>query len=113
MIDADSRSEVGTKKISTLTKNLHLKNVKKGRRTSQSLLTRPCCLPRGCHEEGQYHANQRSTLYEGRCEDHVCADVTCCLWLAGDTFYCFATDLADSETCADNCEACTNCCVHN
>ncbi len=65
------------------------------------------------NEEGQYHANQGSTLHESGCQDHVCADIACCFRLACNTFYCFTTDLTDTKTCADYGQTCTNCCVHN
>ena len=65
------------------------------------------------NEERQHHANECCALYESGSQDHVCADVTCCFGLTGDALNRFATDLTDTETCADYCEACTNCCVHN
>lgn len=67
---------------------------------------------RSCHEERQYHGYQRCTLNESGSQDHVCTDVAGSFRLTGDTFNGFTTDLANAETCADNCEACTNCCVH-
>jgi sugar lactone lactonase YvrE len=64
------------------------------------------------NEERQYHSYQRCTLNESGSQDHVTTDIAGSFWLTGDALNCFTTDLANAKTCADYCEACTNCCVH-
>jgi hypothetical protein len=80
-----------------------------GHRVANRFAPTPSQLNGSLYEEGQYHTNQRSALYESSCEDHVGTDVACSLWLTCDTFNCFATDLADSEARADYGETCSNC----
>lgn len=56
-------------------------------------------------QESNNDGNQCSALYKGSHEDHVCTDVTHSFWLAGNGFHCLATNLADADAGADDCQA--------
>jgi hypothetical protein len=62
-------------------------------------------------EQTGNRSQKRNTFYEGRCQDHVTANVVRSFRLTGNSVYCAFTDLADTDTGADGCKACTQCTI--
>jgi hypothetical protein len=66
-----------------------------------------CGLLREYSEQTGNGSQKGNTFYEGRSQDHVTANVVRSFRLTGNSVYCAFTDLADTDTGANGCKACT------
>ena len=67
-----------------------------------------------CHSDEQTHhdTEQGDAFHEGGGQDHVGSDVACDFGLAGEGLESTLADFADTDTCADGRETCTNTSAH-